>query len=325
MWHKKRKDQVQNNQSQGYPEDISNNIYASGSIFRCDNGHWYDGEEYNQCPHCGSQIVIDTKPKSVSKDISEHSGGLPAEQITLPLTELTPPTEGNNVIESSGKNGGNGTIGIFGDNDTNSSDQSEENVDDIPQKSQDNKDEHKEIINEPESKEDKRSLSEAIKGASASSGEITTSYFKRISNERSASAKSETTEKSGAVEKLETVPAAEPVVGWLVCVKGSRFGESFGIYSGNNSIGRNDENRIVISMDNNISRFKHAIIVYEPKKRNFYLLPGDSSGLTYLNGDYVSESKMIKAYDMIGLGESKFMFVPLCGEAFSWEDYYKGE
>lgn len=309
MWHKKRKDQVQNNQSQGYPEDISNNIYSSGSIFRCDNGHWYDGEEYNQCPHCGSQIVVERKPKNIPKEECEYSDDIPTETMAQP--PAYPPHK-------------TGTRGIFGDNDTNSSDQSEENVDD-PQRSQDNKDEHKEIINEPESKEDKRSLSEAIKGASASSGEITTSYFKRISNERSATAKSETTGRSEVTEKSEPVLTAEPVVGWLVCVKGSRFGESFGIYSGNNSIGRNDENRIVISMDNNISRFKHAIIVYEPKRRNFYLLPGDSSGLTYLNDDYVSESKMIKAYDMIGLGESKFMFVPLCGEAFSWEDYYKGE
>lgn len=318
MWHKKKKDKEQNNPTQGNPEEISSDIYAAGGIFRCDNGHWYDGEEYKQCPHCGSQRVIEIKPKNPPKDDYEYSSELHSETLDEPHSQQS-------TLKPSG-----GTIPIFGDifnkiEEAHNA-QNEEKETDKPQPPQENSGENKEIINEHQSAEEiKKSLKEAIKGASASSGQVTTSYFKRISNERSAPEKAETTNITAVAEKQEQKFSGEPVVGWLVCIKGSRFGESFGIYSGNNSIGRNEENRIVISNDNDISRLKHAIIVYEPKKRNFYLLPGDSSGLTYLNDDYVSESKMIKAYDVIGLGESKFTFVPLCGEAFTWEDFYKGE
>jgi len=126
--------------------------------------------------------------------------------------------------------------------------------------------------------------------------------------------------------KTQLRHASEPVVGWLVCVGGCHFGECFNIYAGKNSIGRSEENRIVISNDNSISRIKHALIVYEPKKRNFYLQPGDSSGLTYLNDDYITDSHKLATQDMIELGDSKFMFVPLCGETFSWEEHMpKGE
>lgn len=117
----------------------------------------------------------------------------------------------------------------------------------------------------------------------------------------------------------------DPVVGWLVCVSGPHFGDSFSIVSGKNSIGRSTENKIVISGDNTVSRSKHALIIYEPKKRNFYLQPGDGSGLTYLNNDDVFETKIISAKDIIEIGSSKFMFVPLCDESFSWSDYEEKE
>jgi hypothetical protein len=119
---------------------------------------------------------------------------------------------------------------------------------------------------------------------------------------------------------------SEPVVGWLVCIGGPHIGECFNVYAGKNSIGRSEENRIVIPGDNSISRIKHSLIVYEPKKRNFYVQPGDSSGLTYLNDDYITESHKLADRDLIELGDSKFMFVPLCGETFSWEEHMpKGE
>ena len=67
------------------------------------------------------------------------------------------------------------------------------------------------------------------------------------------------------------------------------------------------------------------MITFEPKKRFFYLQPGDSSGLTYLNDDYIDESKKLKPKDIIELGDSKFLFVPLCDETFSWEEYLPKE
>ena len=114
-----------------------------------------------------------------------------------------------------------------------------------------------------------------------------------------------------------------PVVGWLVCIQGPCLGWSFQIGAGNNSIGRKDENRIVIPSDMKISGIRHATITYEPKRRNFFLQPGEASGLTYLNDEYIDSSKKLSHKDIIEMGDTRLLFVPLCGEDFSWETYIK--
>ena len=50
------------------------------------------------------------------------------------------------------------------------------------------------------------------------------------------------------------------------------------------------------------------------------LLPGDAAGLAYLNEEAVYVPTELKPYDTISLGNSRFLFVPLCGTNFSWED-----
>ncbi len=157
----------------------------------------------------------------------------------------------------------------------------------------------------------KDKLKEVVKKASASNEEKTIGYFNKVAGQQPDE------------KRYENL--SDPVVGWIVCIKGYHFGKSFFIYAGQNSIGRSTENRIAITDDGSISRIKHAMIVYEPKKRDFYLQPGDSSGITYLNDNLVTSVQKLTSYDVIELGDSKFMFVPFCGESFSWEEIDKKE
>ena len=76
---------------------------------------------------------------------------------------------------------------------------------------------------------------------------------------------------------------------------------------------------IQILGDNEISRRNHAVIVYDPKKKETVLLPGDSNGIVYWQESAVYAPTVLKAYDTIELGNSKFAFVPFCGEHFVWE------
>lgn len=112
----------------------------------------------------------------------------------------------------------------------------------------------------------------------------------------------------------------EPVCGWLVCIEGARVGKDYKIKEGKNFIGRSDDMDIQILGDNKVSKNNHAIIVYDPKKKNNVLLPGDSSGIAYLNGEAAYVPTELAPYDVIELGRSKFLFVPFCGEHFEWED-----
>ncbi len=157
-------------------------------------------------------------------------------------------------------------------------------------------------------------LQAAVRQASATTEGKTMSFFSAMT----ASAASTSPEAASH-------PISDPVVGWLVCIGGKHFGESFQICAGKNSIGRSASNRIVLNREDSVSREKHALIVYEPKKRNFYLQPGDASGLTYLNEEYITESKKLSDRDIVELGDGKFLFVPLCGESFTWETYLTKE
>lgn len=127
-------------------------------------------------------------------------------------------------------------------------------------------------------------------------------------------------EEAAALEEALLNQEADPVCGWLVCRKGAKPGKDYRIHTGKNFVGRGDDMDIQIVGDNRISKRNHAILVYDPKKRNFVLLPGDSSGITYLNEEAVYVPTPLNPYDVVEMGESQFIFLPFCGEHFEWDD-----
>lgn len=62
------------------------------------------------------------------------------------------------------------------------------------------------------------------------------------------------------------VIGVEPVVGWMVCIKGAYRGESFKLKSGRNFIGRAANMDIVLGCrPERVCGFCHAAVVYDPK------------------------------------------------------------
>lgn len=115
-----------------------------------------------------------------------------------------------------------------------------------------------------------------------------------------------------------------PVVGWLVGVKGKSYGQSFVLKNGKNRIGRSMDMDVKLMNDDSVSRALAATVVFDSKKREFSLLPGESDSLCYVNGDAVYERRTLKEYDEIEFGDSdlnKYMIIPLCGDRFSWSDF----
>jgi len=128
---------------------------------------------------------------------------------------------------------------------------------------------------------------------------------------------------------LAELEALKPVVGWLVCAEGASKGKDYRIVSEKNFIGRSNEMDIRILGDNTVHQRNHAVIVYDPEKNKTTLLPGDSQGLAYIfdnneEWEAVYEPHPLQAGDRIKLGQSVFLFVPLCGEnegfVFDWKD-----
>src|SRR6202035_5316993 len=120
------------------------------------------------------------------------------------------------------------------------------------------------------------------------------------------------------VIELSGLTAIDPVVGWLVVVHGPEKGRDYHIRSDNNTIGRSEEMYICISGDESISRERHAVITFDPQQNAFHLCPGEGRGLVYVNGEVLLADRKLQAYDQIQLGKTKLIFVPFCGEKFSW-------
>lgn len=109
-----------------------------------------------------------------------------------------------------------------------------------------------------------------------------------------------------------------PVVGWLVCTEGVNKGADYRLHQGRNFIGRAAEMDVCIKGDNTVSRSSHAVIVYDPRGNLYLAQPGDSKELLYINDALVLNPVELKAMDILSVGNTKLMFVPLCGETFRW-------
>ena len=121
------------------------------------------------------------------------------------------------------------------------------------------------------------------------------------------------------VGMMQSQMGFDPVVGWLACVAGPSRGKSYTIRGGVNAIGRSERMDIVITGDLKISSENHAKISYSDKHNRFNLLPGEGRNIVYLNDEEVFTPMPLHAYDLIDFGETKLLFVPLCGERFTWK------
>ena len=123
-------------------------------------------------------------------------------------------------------------------------------------------------------------------------------------------------ERTVAVLKKEI--GIDPVVGWLVCIEGKEKGRDYRIHSDNNFIGRSERMDVCIRGDDTISRDNHAIISFDVRDKIYYFSPGEGRSIVRVNGKAIFSTIELKAYDTIEIGNTKLMFVPLCGEGFCW-------
>ncbi|NBH14925.1 FHA domain-containing protein [Lachnospiraceae bacterium] len=119
---------------------------------------------------------------------------------------------------------------------------------------------------------------------------------------------------------INNIAGFTPVVGWLVCVEGPSKGTDYRIRTGYNYIGRADHMDICIKGDQVIGRERHAMIAYDFEERVFFFGPADGKSIVRLNGKMVMVPSEIHAYDILKIGSTKLMFVPLCGEKFNWDE-----
>lgn len=110
----------------------------------------------------------------------------------------------------------------------------------------------------------------------------------------------------------------DPVVGWLVCVKGKEKGRDYRIHSDNNYIGRSEKMDICVHGDETISRENHAVVSYDSIDKIYYFSPGEGRNIVRHNGKAIFQTVELNMYDRVVVGKTELVFMPLCGSDFEW-------
>jgi len=137
----------------------------------------------------------------------------------------------------------------------------------------------------------------------------------------------EVEEQSATISNLSTLnsPTSSAAIdvgltaGLLILTEGPQRGRVFAVNLGRNRIGRGPENDIILDTgDAAISKEDHLVIAADPKNRRFFLVPGNSTNLAYLDEQPLLDSCEIADKAVIQIGETKLVFIQLFGNYLDW-------
>ena len=117
-------------------------------------------------------------------------------------------------------------------------------------------------------------------------------------------------------------PMTDPIVGWLVVVKGPGIGQSVNLGSGMNTVGRDASERTAMAFgDTLISGKDHLRIIYDDANRAFFVTPGSGRNISRMNGQIIANTAPLHNYALLELSKNTHVrFVAFCNEAFDWSD-----
>lgn len=113
---------------------------------------------------------------------------------------------------------------------------------------------------------------------------------------------------------------ADPPIGWLACIAGHYYGNVYPLKSGKNTVGADKNMDINLEDARELSSACQMILIYDADRKKFYAQAGNARELSYVNEQVVLMNKELQARDRIKIGNEEFLFIPLCGTDFSWEE-----
>lgn len=125
------------------------------------------------------------------------------------------------------------------------------------------------------------------------------------------------TGKTEIVGKLKEDKSFEPVVGWLVCVKGKDIGKDYRLHANNNFVGRAHDQDVRIT-DPKVSRV-HFTVSYDPVNNVFFAYMGRGKAIVYINGKPLGSTTVLRKGDKIRVADTELVFIPLEQELVRWE------
>lgn len=113
----------------------------------------------------------------------------------------------------------------------------------------------------------------------------------------------------------------EPVTlpcGWLVRLEEPERGREYRIAAGYNFLGSSPEADICILGDPAISPNRAAVLGYDEKLSLFSFGPCGGHLPVRVNGSMILDAVILNAYDVLTVGDTRLLFLPLCGKQFNW-------
>jgi len=105
---------------------------------------------------------------------------------------------------------------------------------------------------------------------------------------------------------------------FLVCIDGPMTGASYVFQESRAVIGRQKNYEIALYRDISVSRSQHAIINYYSDSFRYTVSLGDPDKKVSVNGTFIESETDLKLYDVIGIGQTRLLFIPVCSEKFAW-------
>lgn len=282
---------------------------------KCVNGHFFDLDRFAACPTCGSGVgAVSAKPGPKSqKPVSQNLISKKLSGKGNDVTEMLPESEQPATNAGTGKAGG--IIWNFKsqNKETGESEKPKSDVQEIPETvMQTNGAVEVHMAAQPPV-----SQKPANETGSVSGKQPATSLTQAVANTGHGTVSALPKTVAYYEQFTETVPPT----GWLVCVRGAHKGQAFQCKVNKNRIGRNEAYDIPLVYEQTVNREVHATLIFDPKNCKFYLHDGEGDGLVYVNDQPLFSYAELKAYDKIQLGKAEFVFIPLCSERFSWDNY----
>lgn len=260
---------------------------------RCENGHFYDSEKYLKCPHCLNNLGVNKESEEyrqiqVNQQGKGNSSVLKSDKDEENMHSESRHGESEKLFGRLKKKPVKGLSGVNGDSSKTVSFYDEANNDQVQKSSIPNK------AGQDSSSEPHSVRGDIEKAADYKPvGEMTVQFYSKGN-------------------------AGEPVVGWLVCIEGDAWGKSYELKTGKNRIGRSSTMDIAILGDNSVSRDTHAVVMFEPHKKEFIMSVNECGGMVYINDEILSSVVKLANKDILTIGNTKLIFVPLCDEEFDW-------
>ena len=265
-------------------------------IVKCKNNHFVDGDKYSVCPQCGAALGdLDNKKSSGNQS-----------KVTVSQQISTPSIPGEQYTEEYG------TMSIWEANKRTAQEAVSPEPEIVPEDDmEESREEVQDVIQKPAVSSN--SLQQEILNASADNSGKTVGIWMGAQQETSGKAVSQS-------HKNRLVPD-DYIAGWLVCVGGPHYHECFAVCYGRNAIGRGADNDICLELDSSVSREEQGWILYDNLNRKFYIESGHTKVPIYVNDEILLSNSQLQDNSIISIGNTKLVFIPLCGDNFDWKDY----